>query len=607
MADRLVGCHSRLFLLLLILTNLCVAVQEQQQQSTFEGNTILKGDGGQAYDWDLVIVIPSHITEFSRRCAVRDGWARQLRGHEQNNRAGLRSIKLLFTVGAHYPDNSTRDTAMAEMKQFDDIITLPSDFVDRYDALGTKVRLSFREAVDRLGRFRLVLKADTDSYVHVEKLLDFFDKENMWNGDPVYAGSFRHAPVMWEPEDKDHKWFDGEFTKMTGLTQYPWNAQGGGYVISYDLAKYLAHPPLELKSWTHEDVGVGAWLMALDYRRVDMPVGFAAPECGCALDCVDPINDLGGRDLVIDHYVPPFLHRVRQRRMELFGDDCWVSSLSNTISPLAEKVIPVNNMCYSPMWLGGEDLQNDFHRVWEKPRLSRSERRRAHKENSDTPESSAESTSEEPSSRTGWSAKRKTKKPIGEQLKLNKVLDGFNLYDILKISPTATQEQIKKSYRRLILEHHPDKKKGSAEEEEEKMIFLRIQEAFEVLSDERRRKQYDSSLPFDEDVPTELEEDEDFYEVFGPVFDSNARWSNRRPVPRLGDDASDLNKVKRFYHFWMNFDSWRDFSQHDEYDVADASCREERRWVERQNQRIRRKYETAEASRVRKLVESAMQ
>ncbi|KAF4718362.1 DnaJ (Hsp40), sub C, member 2, partial [Perkinsus olseni] len=57
----------------------------------------------------------------------------------------------------------------------------------------------------------------------------------------------------------------------------------------------------------------------------------------------------------------------------------------------------------------------------------------------------------------------------------------------------------------------------------------------------------------------------------------------------------------------MNFDSWRDFSQHDEYDVADASCREERRWVERQNQRIRRKYETAEASRVRKLVESAMQ
>ncbi|KAF4755955.1 DnaJ (Hsp40), sub C, member 2 [Perkinsus olseni] len=61
------------------------------------------------------------------------------------------------------------------------------------------------------------------------------------------------------------------------------------------------------------------------------------------------------------------------------------------------------------------------------------------------------STSEEPSSRSGWSAKRKAKKPVGEQLKLNKVLEGLNLYDILKVSPTATQDQIKKSYRRTDL------------------------------------------------------------------------------------------------------------------------------------------------------------
>ncbi|KAF4724371.1 hypothetical protein FOZ63_032330, partial [Perkinsus olseni] len=285
--------------------------------------------------------------------------------------------KLVFTVGAHYPDNSTRDTAMAEMKQFDDMVTLPPDFVDRYDALGTKVRLSFREAVDQLGRFRLVLKADTDSYVHVDRLLEFFDKEHMWDGEPVYAGSFRHAPVMWEPENKDHKWFDGKFTQMTGLTQYPWNAQGGGYVISYDLAKYLAHPPLQLKSWTHEDVGVGAWLMSLDYRRIDMPVGFAAPECECALECVDKINDLGGRHLVIDHYVPPYLHRIRQRRMELFGDDCWspqrsaAALLTDPPSPIGhapvadqsrpeDGIIPVNRKCYAPMWLGGEDLQNEY-------------------------------------------------------------------------------------------------------------------------------------------------------------------------------------------------------------------------------------------------------
>ncbi|KAF4673419.1 hypothetical protein FOL47_010571 [Perkinsus chesapeaki] len=390
---RFITCTSLLVYLCLI----SYAVAAQQQPAR-EGDASLKEQEAttSGYDWDLVIVIPSHISEFTRRCAVRDGWARQLKGHEQSNRAGLRSIKLVFTVGAHYPDDDTKNTALAEMKQFGDMITLPSDFVDRYDALGTKVRLSFKEAVDRLGRFRLLLKADTDSYVHVDKLLEFFDRQHMWDGDPVYAGSFRHAPVMWEPENKDHKWFDGKFTQMTGLTQYPWNAQGGGYVISYQLAKYLAHPPLQLKSWTHEDVGVGAWLMALDYRRIDMPVGFSAPECDCALKCIDRVNDLGGRDLVIDHYVPPYLHRIRQRRLELLGDECWIpqaptitttkstkcrlrplirqvppkplpaagpvagGSRSRQQSHPEDDVIPVNSKCYEPMWLGGEDLQNEY-------------------------------------------------------------------------------------------------------------------------------------------------------------------------------------------------------------------------------------------------------
>lgn len=77
--------------------------------------------------------------------------------------------------------------------------------------------------------------------------------------------------------------------------------------------------------------------------------------------------------MVIDHYVPPFLHRIRQRRMEIFGDDCWTPSdavRASSVSYIEEpkiflqssaidRVIPVNSKCYKPMWLGGEDLQNE--------------------------------------------------------------------------------------------------------------------------------------------------------------------------------------------------------------------------------------------------------
>eukprot|EP00183_Erythrolobus_madagascarensis_P001019 CAMPEP_0185854744 /NCGR_PEP_ID=MMETSP1354-20130828/23367_1 /TAXON_ID=708628 /ORGANISM="Erythrolobus madagascarensis, Strain CCMP3276" /LENGTH=61 /DNA_ID=CAMNT_0028556583 /DNA_START=96 /DNA_END=278 /DNA_ORIENTATION=+ len=56
-----------------------------------------------------------------------------------------------------------------------------------------------------------------------------------------------------------------------------------------------------------------------------------------------------------------------------------------------------------------------------------------------------------------------------------------------------------------------------------------------------------------------------------------------------------MKEVDEFYDFWFTFKSWRDFSLDLEYDVDQAECREERRWMERQN---------AKTSKARKLVEN---
>lgn len=65
-----------------------------------------------------------------------------------------------------------------------------------------------------------------------------------------------------------------------------------------------------------------------------------------------------------------------------------------------------------------------------------------------------------------------------------------NYYDILGLSPEATQEDIKKSFRHLALKYHPDKNKNS---EDSKQKFMKIVEAYEVLSDEKSRKSYDGA------------------------------------------------------------------------------------------------------------------
>lgn len=61
-----------------------------------------------------------------------------------------------------------------------------------------------------------------------------------------------------------------------------------------------------------------------------------------------------------------------------------------------------------------------------------------------------------------------------------------NYYDVLEISKNATQDEIKKSYRKLALIHHPDKNPNNDQEK-----FKKISEAYSVLSDPDKRKKYD--------------------------------------------------------------------------------------------------------------------
>ena len=63
-------------------------------------------------------------------------------------------------------------------------------------------------------------------------------------------------------------------------------------------------------------------------------------------------------------------------------------------------------------------------------------------------------------------------------------------YRELGLVPGASQDEIKKSFRALALKYHPDKNKNS---EESKQKFMKVVEAYEVLSNEQARKKYDQN------------------------------------------------------------------------------------------------------------------
>ena len=63
-------------------------------------------------------------------------------------------------------------------------------------------------------------------------------------------------------------------------------------------------------------------------------------------------------------------------------------------------------------------------------------------------------------------------------------------YEVLGVARTASGEEIKRAYRRLAMKYHPDRADASGKAESEAM-FKECAEAYEVLSDDTKRRRYD--------------------------------------------------------------------------------------------------------------------
>ncbi|XP_061496440.1 dnaJ homolog subfamily C member 2 isoform X2 [Rhineura floridana] len=186
--------------------------------------------------------------------------------------------------------------------------------------------------------------------------------------------------------------------------------------------------------------------------------------------------------------------------------------------------------------------------------------------------------------------------------------DHYSVLGLGHIRYKASQKQIKAAHKAMVLKHHPDKRKAAGEQigEGDNDYFTCITKAYEILSDPVKRRAFNSIDPtFDNMVPSKSEAKENFFEVFSPVFERNARWSNKKNVSKLGDMNSSFEEVDAFYSFWYNFDSWREFSYLDEEEKEKAECRDERRWIEKQNRAARALRKKEEMNRIRTLVDTA--
>ena len=112
------------------------------------------------------------------------------------------------------------------------------------------------------------------------------------------------------------------------------------------------------------------------------------------------------------------------------------------------------------------------------------------------------------------------------------ILEKKDYYDILGIEKTADETQIKRAYRKLAIKFHPDKNKAKSAEE----AFKKINQAFCVLSDKNKRKNYDmfgtEEGPGISTMPDDFNPF-DIFEQFFQEFGGNIRGNNRNGGTRF--------------------------------------------------------------------------
>ncbi|KAI5948859.1 hypothetical protein KGF57_005257 [Candida theae] len=215
-------------------------------------------------------------------------------------------------------------------------------------------------------------------------------------------------------------------------------------------------------------------------------------------------------------------------------------------------------------------------------------------------------------------------------------------YEILEVSSTASDSELKKAYRRKALQLHPDKNPDNVEEANHK--FSLVSAAYEVLSDPQERAWYDShksSILNDDDlvdeggygvshIPSISSEEilryfnpgmystvddsiSGFYAIVSRIFERLAREeiqhgryqniqeyykykdddnnvytidSSYLKYPLFGNSHADYLSIKQFYQIWSGFATCKSFNWKYEYRYSSAPDRRTRRLMERENKKI---------------------
>ncbi|CAF1976701.1 unnamed protein product [Brassica oleracea var. botrytis] len=226
---------------------------------------------------ELFIGILSAGNHFAERMAVRKSWMQQKL---------VRSSKVVarFFVALH-ARKEVNVNLKKEAEYFGDIVIVP--YMDHYDLVVLKTVAICEYGVSTVAA-KYIMKCDDDTFVRVDAVIQ--EAEKVKGRGSLYIGNinFYHKPLRTGKWAVTYEEWPEEY--------YPPYANGPGYILSYDIAKFIVDDfeQQRLRLFKMEDVSMGMWVEKFNETR---PVEVVHSLRFCQFGCIE--------DYFTAHYQSP--------------------------------------------------------------------------------------------------------------------------------------------------------------------------------------------------------------------------------------------------------------------------------------------------------------